>query len=494
MTKKFLANANIPIVVVTGGDGSNSSIKATGYNQRGGTGYHGFLEATNTYGSATNPNKYFRINSTGSLQIVNSGYTTTLFDLTDSGALAVPSTVTASGFAIPGGTSSQYLLANGGVGSGSTYTPPLTETALATGFSIAGGTTSKTLTVSNTITLAGTDGTTITLPATTGTVPLNNQTFYIGTQAIAINAGTGTITSLPGVTSINGATLPSSGTIITGSSPTITTPVIDTVNTSLTTTGTAALWNTGLTTGTIQIGGAITSGTLTLGGTGTATAGTVNILTGATTSGTKAINIGTNGSTGSITTINIGTTAGTTPTIALNGTTTFNGRIISTLTGTDVTGNGQIYLNGATSNRLEFNSTGLAAPAVLTRSVGTKIVLYPSLATSAADYALGIDSGVFWQSIDSSTSSFKWYAGNTNIATLSGAGAFSTTSTISASGLAGSLLSSTVGSTSGTASAGISTIPARADHVHPSSTPAANSVTLAMLADEVKIMDIMGAW
>ena len=37
----------------------------------------------------------------------------------------------------------------------------LTQTALATGFSIAGGTTSKTLTVSNTLTLAGTDGSTL---------------------------------------------------------------------------------------------------------------------------------------------------------------------------------------------------------------------------------------------------------------------------------------------------------------------------------------------
>jgi len=67
--------------------------------------------------------------------------------------------------------------------------------------------------VFNGIDISGTSGTTITLPSSTGTLPLNNQTFYIGTQQIAINAGSGTITSLPGVTSINGATLPSSGTI-----------------------------------------------------------------------------------------------------------------------------------------------------------------------------------------------------------------------------------------------------------------------------------------
>ena len=56
---------------------------------------------------------------------------------------------------------------------------------------------------------------TLTLPTTTGTLALTSQTFYIGTQAIAINAGTGTITSLPGVTSVNGTTIPSSATLLT---------------------------------------------------------------------------------------------------------------------------------------------------------------------------------------------------------------------------------------------------------------------------------------
>ena len=51
----------------------------------------------------------------------------------------------------------------------------LTLTALATGFSIAGGTTSKTLTVSNTLALAGTDGTTMTFP------PASASVGYLGT-------------------------------------------------------------------------------------------------------------------------------------------------------------------------------------------------------------------------------------------------------------------------------------------------------------------------
>ena len=79
----------------------------------------------------------------------------------------------------------------------------ITLTANATGFSAAGGTTSKTLTVNNSITLAGTDGTTITLPATSGTLPLNNQTFFIGTTSVAINRASASL-SLTGV-SIDGS-------------------------------------------------------------------------------------------------------------------------------------------------------------------------------------------------------------------------------------------------------------------------------------------------
>ena len=85
---------------------------------------------------------------------------------------------------------------------GKTYNG-LTPTANATGFQIAGGTTSKTLTVQNSITLAGTDGTTITLPTTTGTVALNNQTFFLGTTSVAINRASASI-SLTGV-SIDGS-------------------------------------------------------------------------------------------------------------------------------------------------------------------------------------------------------------------------------------------------------------------------------------------------
>jgi hypothetical protein len=93
----------------------------------------------------------------------------------------------------------------------------LSITANSTGFTLSGGTTAVAPTFAGgaAYTISGTNNTTITLPATTGTLALNNQTFYIGSQAIAINAGTGTITALPGVTSVNGTTIPSSaGTLM----------------------------------------------------------------------------------------------------------------------------------------------------------------------------------------------------------------------------------------------------------------------------------------
>lgn len=64
----------------------------------------------------------------------------------------------------------------------------LTLTPLSTGFSIAGGTTSKTLSVINTMTLAGTDSSTYTFPSASATI---TQTIASGTSAM----GTGAISS-----------------------------------------------------------------------------------------------------------------------------------------------------------------------------------------------------------------------------------------------------------------------------------------------------------
>ena len=66
-----------------------SAITTTGKDTQGGTGYFDFFKATNTTSGATNPNKTFRLNSTGGIEIINSAYTTTLLSLSDAGAMNV---------------------------------------------------------------------------------------------------------------------------------------------------------------------------------------------------------------------------------------------------------------------------------------------------------------------------------------------------------------------------------------------------------------------
>jgi hypothetical protein len=103
------------------------------------------------------------------------------------------------------------------------------------------------------------------------------------------------------------------------------------------------------------------------------------------------------------------------------------GSYINTRANNTAEGGGQIYLNGATGNRIDFSTAGVQAPAFTTRSLGTKIVLYPGLTAAAVDYAFGIENNTLWSSVPSSASQFKWYAGTTNIATLSGAGVLTAT-------------------------------------------------------------------
>ena len=64
---------------VTGG--SAIAFQIAGYANKGGTGYHDFLSVTNSYSTATNPNKFFRINSTGQLEVINSAYTAAILSL-----------------------------------------------------------------------------------------------------------------------------------------------------------------------------------------------------------------------------------------------------------------------------------------------------------------------------------------------------------------------------------------------------------------------------
>jgi hypothetical protein len=88
---RFDSSGNLLIGATAWIGGYVSQLQLQGYNSTGGTGYHTFLSLSNTYGSATNPNKYFRLNSTGGIEIVNSAYNAVIMILSNNGDLTVGS-------------------------------------------------------------------------------------------------------------------------------------------------------------------------------------------------------------------------------------------------------------------------------------------------------------------------------------------------------------------------------------------------------------------
>ncbi len=138
---------------------------------------------------------------------------------TFTGTVTIPAGASIDGYALlnsPSFTTPTLGVATATTINKVTITAPATSATL----TIANG---KTFTVNNSITLGGTDSTSITLPSTTGTVALNNQNFYIGTTQVAINRTSGNLV-LTGITSIDGnaATATSAGksTNLTGGNST----------------------------------------------------------------------------------------------------------------------------------------------------------------------------------------------------------------------------------------------------------------------------------
>jgi len=98
-----------------------------------------------------------------------------------------------------------------------------------------------------------------------------------------------------------------------------------------------------------------------------------------------------------------------------------------------------------------MGSNGVAAPAFTTRSVGTKLVLFPLVAGATVDYALGINTNVLWTSVPDSARSFLWYAGTTTVLTLSGAGNITTVGSLTMADAKNIILNTTTGTKIGTA-------------------------------------------
>ena len=111
---------------------------------------------------------------------------------------------------------------------------------------------------------------------------------------------------------------------------------------------------------------------------------------------------------------------------------TLTGQLINTRANATGDGTGQIYLNGANGNRIDWGSAGIGAPTFTTRSVGTKLVLYAGVSATSADYGIGIDNNTLWFSVPTTSLFFRFYGGTTVGATLTGAGALTLSSTATA--------------------------------------------------------------
>jgi hypothetical protein len=94
---------------------------------------------------------------------------------------------------------------------------------------------------------------------------------------------------------------------------------------------------------------------------------------------------------------------------------------------------GQIFLNGATGNRIDFNGNGKLGPTLTTRSVGTKLALSQSLSGTSLDTAIGVGGGGgIWFS-NPTASNFNWFcdSATAQIAILSAAGNFQALGSVS---------------------------------------------------------------
>jgi len=304
---------------------TGAALFLTGKDSQGGTGYFDFLKATNTTSGATNPNKSFRLNSTGNLEIINSAYTAIIFSLTDAGAVTFGGTT----FPTTNGTNGYVLTSNGTGGSswtavagGGSMTYPGAGIANSTGSAWG---TSYTTTGSGTIVALATS------PAFTTSITTGSTSFDIlNTTATTVNAfGASTATTLGAATgtfTVNSITLahPNATSLtMNGASPSITT----------TSTGTASVFNTNALTG--NLFGAAT--TVSIG----ASTGTTTINNNVTVTGNLTVN-------GTTTTLNA-------TTITVDD---INIELGSIASPTDTTANGGgITLKGTTDKTIVWDST-----------------------------------------------------------------------------------------------------------------------------------------
>jgi hypothetical protein len=105
----------------------------------------------------------------------------------------------------------------------------------------------------------------------------------------------------------------------------------------------------------------------------------------------------------------------------------------SSLTGGALNVSGDIIVSG--TRGVFFTAHGIGVPSFSSRSLGSKVVLYPSLAETNGDYAIGVESGSAWFSSPSHDTGFKFYQGTSANVVISANGACNLNSTVNSVGV-----------------------------------------------------------
>jgi hypothetical protein len=113
----------------------------------------------------------------------------------------------------------------------------------------------------------------------------------------------------------------------------------------------------------------------------------------------------------------IGSTAISSFTLDVNGSLRSQNQVSINNTVNNITNNigsvnfsSDIALSNTTRNSIIFSQAGINPPTLTTRSIGTKLNLYPNVSGSDMDYAIGIETNSMWYS----SPSFKWYSNITS--------------------------------------------------------------------------------
>jgi hypothetical protein len=81
-------SAVTPLTLTQSSNNANYPLTISSANEQGGgSGFSDFIKFINSKSGATNINKHFRMNSSGTLEIINSAYTASIFSVTDDGTV-----------------------------------------------------------------------------------------------------------------------------------------------------------------------------------------------------------------------------------------------------------------------------------------------------------------------------------------------------------------------------------------------------------------------